>query len=178
MSSVPPVTHLCYFFFSHQRWDFIPGPRVLGAEALRGSPSALFLQRFPSCSLGDAGHWWRHSCHHSDVSLFLVFFISETAAGKSGVNQIFPTQGSNPGLLHCRQILYCLSHQGSPTEPGPPLCFHLAPHHALRFRNPGCVPSFVWWRRGGSAMLPSTSEMPVFLSVCLGDANAGRCCVC
>ena len=27
---------------------------------------------------------------------------------------IFLTQGSNPGLLHCRQILYCLSHQGSP----------------------------------------------------------------
>ena len=27
---------------------------------------------------------------------------------------IFPTQGSNPGLLHCRQILYQLSHKGSP----------------------------------------------------------------
>ena len=26
---------------------------------------------------------------------------------------IFPTQGSNPGLSHCRQMLYCLSHQGS-----------------------------------------------------------------
>ena len=26
---------------------------------------------------------------------------------------IFPTQGSIPGLLHCRQILYCLSHQGT-----------------------------------------------------------------
>ena len=26
---------------------------------------------------------------------------------------IFPTQGSNPGLLHCRQTLYHLSHQGS-----------------------------------------------------------------
>ena len=25
---------------------------------------------------------------------------------------IFPTEGSNPGLLHCRQILYHLSHQG------------------------------------------------------------------
>ena len=25
---------------------------------------------------------------------------------------IFSTQGWNPGLLHCRQILYCLSHQG------------------------------------------------------------------
>ena len=27
---------------------------------------------------------------------------------------IFPTQGSNPGLPHCRQILYRLSHHGSP----------------------------------------------------------------
>ena len=26
---------------------------------------------------------------------------------------IFPTQGSNPGLLHCRQILDQLSHKGS-----------------------------------------------------------------
>ena len=26
---------------------------------------------------------------------------------------IFPTQGSNPGLLHCRQILYHLSYQGN-----------------------------------------------------------------
>ena len=26
---------------------------------------------------------------------------------------IFPTQGSNPGLPHCRQILYHLNHQGS-----------------------------------------------------------------
>ena len=26
---------------------------------------------------------------------------------------IFPTQGSNPGLLHCGQTLYWLSHQGS-----------------------------------------------------------------
>ena len=27
---------------------------------------------------------------------------------------ISPTRESNPGLLHCRQILYHLSHQGSP----------------------------------------------------------------
>ena len=27
---------------------------------------------------------------------------------------IFPTQGLNPGLLHCRQILYQLNHKGSP----------------------------------------------------------------
>ena len=29
---------------------------------------------------------------------------------------IFPTQGSNPGLPHCRQVLYHLSHQGSHQE--------------------------------------------------------------
>ena len=27
---------------------------------------------------------------------------------------IFPTQGSNPDLPHCRRILYQLSHQGRP----------------------------------------------------------------
>ena len=30
---------------------------------------------------------------------------------------IFPTHGSNPGLSHCRQILYQLSHKGSPKCP-------------------------------------------------------------
>ena len=29
---------------------------------------------------------------------------------------IFPTQRLNPGLLQCRQSLFCLSHQGSPGE--------------------------------------------------------------
>ena len=29
------------------------------------------------------------------------------------LQRIFPTRGSNPGLPHCRQTLYRLSHQGS-----------------------------------------------------------------
>ena len=29
---------------------------------------------------------------------------------------VFPTQESDPGLPHCRGILYCLSHQGSPSS--------------------------------------------------------------
>ena len=38
-----------------------------------------------------------------------------TGAGSCSLLQgIFPNQGSNPGLLHCRQILYQLSHQGRP----------------------------------------------------------------
>ena len=34
--------------------------------------------------------------------------------GHALLQGIFPTQGQNPGLPHCRRILYCLSHQGSP----------------------------------------------------------------
>ena len=38
-----------------------------------------------------------------------------TRVGSLSILQgIFPTQGSNPGLPHCRQILYQLSHKGSP----------------------------------------------------------------
>ena len=32
------------------------------------------------------------------------------------LQQIFPTQESNQGLLHCRKILYQLSYQGSPNS--------------------------------------------------------------
>ena len=38
-----------------------------------------------------------------------------TGVGSLSILQwIFPTQGLNPGLSHCRQILYQLSHKGSP----------------------------------------------------------------
>ena len=34
----------------------------------------------------------------------------------SHLQRIFPTQGLNPGLLHCRQILFHLKYQGSPLD--------------------------------------------------------------
>ena len=38
-----------------------------------------------------------------------------TGVGSHSLLQgIFPTQGSNPGLPYCRQILYPLNHKGSP----------------------------------------------------------------
>ena len=38
-----------------------------------------------------------------------------TRVGSQSLLQgIFPTQGSNPGVPHCRWVLYQLSHQGSP----------------------------------------------------------------
>ena len=39
-----------------------------------------------------------------------------------------PTQGSNPGLPHCRWILYHLSHLGSPLSTGVLIKFLSAPH--------------------------------------------------
>ena len=40
-----------------------------------------------------------------------------TAVGSCSLLQgIFPTQESNPGIPHCRRILYQLSHQENPTE--------------------------------------------------------------
>ena len=39
--------------------------------------------------------------------------VTEHAYSRFLLQGIFSTQGSNPGLLHCRQILYHLSHQGS-----------------------------------------------------------------
>ena len=48
------------------------------------------------------------------ASLSTEFSRQEYWSGcHSHLQGISPTQGSNPGLLHCSQILY-LSHQGSP----------------------------------------------------------------
>ena len=49
------------------------------------------------------------------------FSVHENSPGKNSevgchalLQGVFPTQGSNPGLLHFRQILYHLSHQAIP----------------------------------------------------------------
>ena len=41
----------------------------------------------------------------------LEFLVLEYLVGF--LQEIFPTQGSNPGLLHCRWILYHPSYKGS-----------------------------------------------------------------
>ena len=46
----------------------------------------------------------------------------EISHAHSLLQGIFLTQGSKPGLPHCRQILYHLSHQGSPKYPGVCVC--------------------------------------------------------
>ena len=60
--------------------------------------------------------WKRKSLSH--VQLFGTPWNSPGqntgVSSLSLLQRIFPTEGSNPGLLLCRRILYHLSHQGSP----------------------------------------------------------------
>ena len=66
----------------------------------------------------------KESESHSVVSTSLKFFGhspwnslgQNTGVGSLFLLQgIFPSQGSSPGLLHCRWMFYQLSHQGSPS---------------------------------------------------------------
>ena len=56
--------------------------------------------------------WDPMDCSPPGPSIHEYFAGKNTRVGCHSLLQgIFPTQGSNPSLLHCRQILYRLSHQ-------------------------------------------------------------------
>ena len=52
----------------------------------------------------------------SAIQQCMSYKKNTTVGCHSLLQGIFPIQGSNPGLLHCRQILYHQSHQGNPTR--------------------------------------------------------------
>ena len=76
---------------------------------------------------------------------------------------VFPTQALNPGLLHCRRILYCLSHKGSPY-----MYIHM--HKEIYYKNLNCVimetdksgePQLAGWRpRRTDAVVPAWVQRP------------------
>ena len=66
--------------------------------------------------LSEVSQWCPTLCDPLDTRLLHPwdFLGKSTGVGCHFLLQgIFPTQGSNPGLPHCRQMLYCLSHQES-----------------------------------------------------------------
>ena len=84
---------------------------------------------FFSCSLFRCFFFFFNECQSlSHVQLVVTHWLQPprllcpwNSLGKiAGVDShsllqgIFSTQGSNTSLLHCRQNLYCLGHQGSP----------------------------------------------------------------
>ena len=103
---------------------------------LWGLPAKLALS-WKSGNVGGPSHCdlptlWHHShpcallthscpslCDPMDYSLPGSSVLGDSPGKNTGVGfhdlfqGIFPTQGLNPGLLHCRWILYHLSHQGN-----------------------------------------------------------------
>ena len=63
--------------------------------------------------------WCPILCNHMDYSPPGSSVHGDPPGENTGVGchallqEIFPTKGLNPGLMHCRQILYCLSHKGN-----------------------------------------------------------------
>ena len=108
-----PIIHLSVFFF------FLPASYCWISLILyyslkwkcNTSHFVLFSQNESvreSCSLMSDSLWFQglYSLWNSPGQ--------NTGEGSHSLLQgIFPIQGSNPGLLNCRQILYCLRHQGS-----------------------------------------------------------------
>ena len=87
----------------------------------------------------------------------------DTGVGSlSLLQEIFPTQGSNWGLLHCRQILYQLSYQGSPasisSDGNAPRVGHLSPTAHLPWMTLQCP------RSDGSWDLCLNQEVETFCS--------------
>ena len=86
----------------------------------------------PVCTRGSQlSVWWKAKVTRSYLTLCDPMDCSSPGSSVLGIFQqeywsglpfpssgSFPTQGSNPGLLHCRWILYHLSQQGSPCDEG------------------------------------------------------------
>ena len=84
---------------------------------------------------------------------------------------VFPTQGLNPGLLHCRRILYHLSHQGR---------LGISPHQQVWNFSQS---SFSWvavnervtaWARGPKGYCLELKEGPLWLYISLRDCTYTR----
>ena len=60
----------------------------------------------------DRGAWWA-AVYVVTQSRTRLTRLSSSSSSLSLPQGISPPQGSNPSLLHCKQILYQLSHKGS-----------------------------------------------------------------
>ena len=77
----------------------------------------------------------------------------------SSLQGIFPTQGLNLGLPHCRRILYCLSHQDKGFSVNLGMLF-IPCQLGLGFEEPvGHMVEMMEWSHGGCSGLKLTTEV-------------------
>ena len=111
--------------FQGDSWGSIPPlrmPSLLPHDLCHGRSSSLWLPAVIEFQLSYSRSWkmmlWKvlHSVCNMQYAICTQYSICRLPAGIHSLFQgIFSTQGLNPSLPHCRQILYCLSHQESPT---------------------------------------------------------------
>ena len=89
-------------------------------------------------------NWTRVSCLADGFFTNWAIRKAQTGVGSHSLLQgIFPTQGMNSGLLHCRQILYCLNHQKSPEGPCIYICIHTHTHIYIYIYACVCVHTYI-----------------------------------
>ena len=92
-------------------WQCFTKPTVIFAQCLHISNHHVAHLKLIQCARPTV-------CNPVDCSRLLCPWDSPDKNTGVGchflLQEIFPSQGSNPGLPHCRGILYHLSHQGSP----------------------------------------------------------------
>jgi len=96
MDLVSKVMSLLFNMLSRFAIVFFQGASILGSESESRSVMSNSLQPYGLYSL------WNSLGQNTGVGTLSL------------LQGIFPTQGSNPGLPHCRWILYQKSHKGSP----------------------------------------------------------------
>ena len=99
---------------------------LLEMQILRPTSELLSLKHWrwgPAVSVFVSLPTIQFNPHNDPIKLIISIFYKQRLNNSPGQNSgvgslsllqgIFSTQGSNPGLPHCRQILYQVSHQGS-----------------------------------------------------------------
>ena len=97
-----------------------PGSPAMHADSLPSEPPGKVFKESASCSVM-SNSVQSQGLYSARLLCPWDFPGKSTGVGCCFLLQgIFLSQGSNPGFLHCGQILYCLSHQSEHGCRGPP----------------------------------------------------------
>ena len=109
LSLILSVRTICIKYFTQVLIIFTTTvPSTVHSES---HPTLIFFMCVSRSIMSDS--LWPHGLYPTRLLLSMEFFWQEYWSSHSLVQGIFPTQGSNLGLLHSSRILYCLRHLGS-----------------------------------------------------------------
>ena len=101
--------------------DIHGSEKLYDVDTVSETPASTFMPWLECRSLKKVSQRWKWSCSVVSDSLQPRELVHGNSPGQntgvcslSLLQGIFPTQRSNPGLPHCRQLLYQLSYKGSP----------------------------------------------------------------